>query len=364
MPPAQTTALLPLLFALFIACTVGRALAEPAATAAGNEAGVDVVHEPWRSDRPRWTFNAYWENDGGPLKRNNLEDRHYSNGFGFSLTFQPQWAHELQDHVPFAEQFGEARTAVGLHIGHLIFTPADLTVPTLIVDDRPYAGHLYGGVFWQRDNGRSLDHFQLDLGIVGPNAMGEEIQSNIHRWFDGDDPQGWDNQIDNEVTVQFYLRKKWRFDIAEFGKMELPVGVQVIPAVEAAVGTVYIHAEAAVTLRAGFNLPDDYGPGRLQDFASATGDQPDGWTLYGYVRGRARGVVHDIFIEGNVFSDSHGVEEEAFRGYLQVGIVFAWQGPSVNVEVGYSQTFMTEAFKKQDSGEAFGALTAGVWFSF
>jgi len=306
-------------------------------------------------------LHLFWENDGGPLKVNNATDRHYTNGFGFLLTFHPKWA----DAIALRDWLGGGKTAVGVHVTHLMFTPEDITTPTLITTDRPYAAFLGGGIFWQHQLDNRLDHLQFDIGVVGPAAQGEEIQTWVHEVVDDAEPMGWDNQIDDEFVFQFYLRRKWRFDLFDAGQMPMKLQAQVIPMIEGAAGFVYVHAEGGATLRIGFNLPDDFGQGRLQDFPSATGASKPGVSLYFFARGAGRVVAHNIFLDGNVTRDSlHTVDSETFVAQGQLGIVLIYHSEHAHVEASYSQTWLTDSFDIQTTNDSFGALTLTLWFDY
>lgn len=306
---------------------------------------------------------AYWENDGGPLKRNNLRDRHYTNGMAITVAHRPQWAEDLAGFIPFGDSFNasELQTAGGYTAGQLMFTPDNIGLAAPQPMDRPWAGYLYGGVYWQRADEEQFDHLQLDVGVLGPSSGADEVQGGIHDWVDDVDPKGWDNQLADEPTFQFYGRRKWRIDMKTPSNGD-GFGIQAIPAVGVALGTVYVNAEAGGTIRAGWNLPDDFGPGRLADPASATGERGEGWSLYFFGRGTARLVAHDIFLAGGVFEDGPGVEERDLVGEFQGGVAVAYECHDMTLAATYSQTFQTETFEGQQNGDEYGALTISLTF--
>jgi hypothetical protein len=45
---------------------------------------------------------------------------------------------------------------------------------------------------------RVSDQLSLILGFVGPVALAEPAQTFIHRLTGADEPQGWDNQLQQE----------------------------------------------------------------------------------------------------------------------------------------------------------------------
>lgn len=311
----------------------------------------------------RWTLSGYWDNDGGPLKRNNIEDRHYTNGFGFTLAHQAEWAEWLNERLPFGDEFD--RTAGGYMIGQQMFTPENIETTAIIDDDRPYAGYLWAGVYFQRANETTLDHLQIDLGVMGDWSQADTLQDEIHEWTDGIQPQGWANQIGEQVTFQATYRRKWRFDLNPIDIGETRIESQFIPQAGLTLGTVHRFVEGAGLLRVGYNLPDDFGPGRLTDVASATGEPRDGFYLYGYGRVAGRVVEHNATLEGNPWSDDpHTVDEEPLVGELTAGLATGYRWDRWAAEVSYSQTYISEEFEDQDASDGFGSLAISLtgWF--
>lgn len=343
----------------------------------------DEAESEESSDRRRpGAFKVYWENDGAFHDPTDSYDRHYTNGFAIVLEHQPPWAEDLADMMPLSERFeqrhGEARTGAGYQLTQLIFTPANLSATAPITTDQPYGSILYGGVFWQRQGQHErredlavLDHFELNIGIVGDDSLAEDIQDWVHNNFSGVDPQGWDNQLANEFTAQFHFRRKWRKDLgtvesAIFGGLEM----QAIPQAGIALGTVYRYGEAAVTFRIGQKLPDDFGPGRINDLQSVTGDPHlhNGWSWYAYGRAGGRVVQHDLFLDGSDFNTSIvSVDSEPLVGELQAGFAVSYRSDSRNrFDLTWGLTFMTETFDAPGANgtESYGTFVLSWMRSF
>ena len=316
-----------------------------------------------------WVFTSYAENDSNWAKPNNDSDEHYTNGLVLTLSSQPEFARDWAHALPLGPSPDtRVSAAAGLLFGHLMFTSQNIEDPTPSMDDRPYAGYLFGGAYWQRawqelGNPRvaTFDHIQLELGVIGPSSLAADVQESVHESFAGIEPEGWDTQLEDEFAIQAYLRRKWRFDLDEPGGWD----VQVIPGIGAAVGLVHRHLEAGATLRGGWNLPDDFGPGRLADFKAATGDRPgNGWGFYVYGRAAGRAVEHNVFLEGSNYHDSPGVEPEPLVGEVEAGVRIAWHGDCWGLEFGYGQTFQTREFKTERGTDSRGAYTASLFFLF
>jgi len=305
-----------------------------------------------------YTYTAYWENDSSFLKRNNAEDRHYTNGMAVTFSHRPEWAEGFADEATLGEVFD--RTAAGYILGQLMFTPELIQTRRLIRGDRPYAGYLFAGVYLQRANDHVFDHAQLDLGVVGPSSFADSLQKNTHDLFDAEQPRGWDNQLRDEFTAQLTLRRKWRYDLQDAAAFDTTFEHQVIPYLELGIGTFSRHAAAGATYRLGFNLSDDFGPGRLADPIDATSPQPNHTGGYGFVRATGRAVEHDLLLEGNTYKSSHGVNAKTLVGELQAGLAIQYHYEGWQLEAGYAQTFITEQFNGQQGSDSFGAVSASI----
>ncbi len=102
-------------------------------------------------------------------------------------------------------------TRIGFAVGHSIFTPQDTEAFGPLPDQHPYAGWLYGdySVLVERD-GSVLDMLTVSAGVVGPAALGEEVQNNFHRLINGDRVNGWNNQLRNEPGLTLTYERRWR----------------------------------------------------------------------------------------------------------------------------------------------------------
>lgn len=312
------------------------------------------------------TVRLFWENDATFFRLDNDTDRYYTNGTGVAVAWAPAWAEDLARKLPFGET---DHAGFGVTVGQLIFTPEDITQRALIPDDRPYAGYLYAGAYLQRIDrhdgpraGATLDHLQLDLGLIGDSSFAQDAQEFVHELLDDRDPNGWDNQLADEFTGQLTYRRKWRFDLLPLEHSRF--GLDVIPELVGRVGLVHRDLGAGATLRFGYRLPDDFGPARLADPNANPASRQEGFLAYGFVRGNGRIVEHNVFLEGSNFDDSHSVPIETFFGELQLGIVASYTRARHAFELGWSTTYQSEEFEGQDGGHSFGAWTLSYrhWF--
>lgn len=291
-------------------------------------------------------------------------DRHYTHGTRISYLSSedvPEWLEQGAALVPIFSRHGHLRTSYS--VGQSIFTPENISTKSLLKDDRPYAGWLYGAVGLISDHrvrdgkfrsGR-LDSLELNLGIVGPDAFAEETQTFVHKIVDSPKPQGWDNQLHNELGIMLVYDRQWQ---AQYIDEIMGMGVDLTPHFGLILGNVITSASFGTTLRIGRDLPSDYGPPLIQPSLPGSGffrpSKGFGWYLFAGLEGRY--VLHNIFLDGNTFGDSHEVKRRPWVGDLQAGVVFTWN----NLRLSFTNIFRTDEFEGQKSSTEFGSISLSV----
>ena len=291
------------------------------------------------------TFSAYWENDSRTIKPNGKSDRHYTNGLKLVYTAQPEWAW-LKD---FGDWGGAAdaittEKAVGFFLGQNIYTPNHADDPAKRRDqERVFAGWLYTGMFVQRRAGETLDHVELNVGVIGPSSKADSIQRCVHTMVNSDVPLGWEGQLGDEAAADFTWVRKQRYTEGLFAPTE---HTDVITDIGFTAGSLHRNIEAGIMVRYGGVLPKDFGPGRLALPSSAAGRDKDATrSAYLFARLAGRGVEHDRFLSG--------LTPRPLVGVASAGLVCRFG----DLEFAYSQTFLTPEFKEQDIADCFAAVT-------
>jgi lipid A 3-O-deacylase len=135
----------------------------------------------WADDQDRFTILG--ENDS--LYFNS--DKHYTQGPRLSdlrpeLTLESRWngpCDLLGTLAPvFQRNASPPKRRFALLFGQSLFTPKNLRLNAPAARDRSYAAWAYvGASLLQETGGRMLENFEIDLGIVGPAALGEPVQN-------------------------------------------------------------------------------------------------------------------------------------------------------------------------------------------
>jgi lipid A 3-O-deacylase len=283
---------------------------------------------------PEGIFTLVIEND--TLAGGNA-DKHYSNGLRMGwLTPDsggPSGLWELGQYMPFIDL--QARRRMGFAIGHNLYTPEDKNRTDRIFNDRPYGAFLYAGLAYQSQSDRRLDTVELDIGIVGPAALGEPIQNNFHRLIGSSEARGWDNQLDNEPGIALVFERKWRFLAETTGGY----GVDLMPHISGSIGNVLTYGGVGLTFRIGEDLAVDFGPPRIRPAlpGSASFDKP---------------------LDGNTFGAEQSIAKKPFVLDFQAGLSFIIS----QTRISYTQVWRTQEFEGQKRPDYFGSISISTKF--
>jgi hypothetical protein len=251
-------------------------------------------------------------------------DRYYTNGikFGGGAPFdilQLPATEILKQLAPHAE----GAIHLGLFLGQNMYTPKDITIKAPQPLDRPWAAWLYLGGVAQRAKGNRLDTVEIDLGLVGPSALGKEVQTEWHRLIGVRQPVGWHNQIPNEPAFLVSYVAKTRQPLGRANGVDL----EMVPHGGVTLGTVLTLARVGGILRLGRNMtgfgPDTIEPGGAmlqnmrRDIEPGRSHELE-WYVFAGLDHRL--VAHNIFLDGTVFRDSPSVRRRPHVYDMTLGV--------------------------------------------
>jgi hypothetical protein len=300
------------------------------------------------------TFSLLIEND-----KFTGTDRHYTNGILLSYLSAkddvPDWLRPAASLLPGIYEDTILRT--GYVLGHSIFTPDDIDTSEFVVDERPYAGWLYGGIALVGETGDQLDIWELDLGIIGPSARAEQIQNGFHQLIGVDEANGWANQIEDTFGYALVYQRKWR------NRWEYKLtgyGVAITPHVGGSIGNVGTFLNTGVTFRIGNDLTNDFGAPRIRPSLPGSNffvpKDEFGWYFFTGIDGRA--VAYNIFLDADTPGGEPQIDKKNFVGDLQAGVVMNVFGARLT----YSYVYRSKEFKQQKEADRFGSISFSLRF--
>jgi len=297
-------------------------------------------------------FNLYFENDIF-----DQTDKGYTNGVKFSAIYRVNTKEYPYLTLPFIHDESKNHF-VTFSIGQDIFTPEDTNATIPDPNDHPYAGWLYVAVSLHQADDVHSDTLELQLGVVGPAALGEEVQNGIHEKTGSDIANGWDYQLHNEPGFILSYEHRWRNVTDE---LFWGLNADAIPFANVAVGNVLTYLGTGAAVRFGWNIPHDFGKSVTHPAQEAglpafkkgtTRYRPRGsfYFLAAYDLGL---VARNIFLDGNTFKESASVpERDYFVGEFTAGI-----GLDIyDIHVAFMNTHKTKDYDLDIKGFNFGSI--------
>ena len=257
-----------------------------------------------------------------------------------------------------AAVWGDGVQRVSVDLSQSLFTPRDTQISPPDRRDRPYAAYLRASAALIHDTDTARSLIGLSVGVVGPSALGRQVQNGFHNIIGNSDNRGWGSQLKDEPAFELLVERTWRRPVTQFGGIE----VDVLPALTVGVGTVRDYVQAGASIRLGQGLGSDFGAPRIRPGLSGndpfTPTQPVAW--YVFVGADGQAVARDLFLDGSTFrSNSPHVSKKLLLGEVQAGLAVMLYG----VRLTYTHTWQSQSYTSQKSGLFnFGSLAASVRF--
>jgi hypothetical protein len=293
-------------------------------------------------------FNFYMENDA-----DFRTDREYSYGSEISLLYYRKEIKDIALHIPFTA-YKSADNYISFAYSQEIYTPSDIESSELIEDERPYAGYMYFSVGIYQSYEHVLRSLIMQAGLVGPSANMESVQKFVHGLIGSPMPQGWDNQLEDELTLQINYSQKHYYNLEKvFG-----LDTVAIPEFGFELGNASTKAFAGSLLRLGWGVPKDYGTYSMTNSSyskiplSPNNSYSKSWIFCFNFGVRTNIIVQDIFLDGNSFTASHSVEKENFTLEGMYGFSLRYE----NIDIDYVRIHTTKEYTTQQTNLGYGSF--------
>jgi len=270
------------------------------------------------------------------------QDRYYTNG----LFIYFRRAADQQKLKGNLEKFTYEISA-----GQKMFNPISGYRPDPTTHDRPFAAHLFGGVqtsFFYKNE--SLLKVGVNLGTVGPDALGEDAQDLLHSIVGFYEVQGWDYQIANDFAANANL---------QFAKLLHRSSDRIVDFTldtYANVGTTYNGAGIGVVFRAGdinqlFN--SNY-------YNASIGNKSKTQKLkqkefYFYAKPQLNYVAYDATVQGSLFNDNSPVTFGTKSFVFAQKLGFNYSTPRFTID--YSLIFQSKEIKSAAKAHQYGSIS-------
>jgi lipid A 3-O-deacylase len=248
------------------------------------------------TDTLHWLFRIYEDNDFINIRGRGTDDA-YTNGTRLDYFYQPRHAPKGFINRALPKAGDSSVNVYGWGLLELMYTPDSINDPSYQPNDYPWSGALVATHTLYSYNPVKKYDFQteLELGMIGPAALGRQAQTLIHGMIRYIKPLGWSHQFRNDVlaNINFTSEKQ----LAGNGS-----SVEFIGGGQISGGTMMNSLTLYPMLRLGKMNP--YFQGYLRQFASAGRNRHNkkNWQLYFIIRPEVQFILTEAVLQGGLFT--------------------------------------------------------------
>ncbi len=271
-------------------------------------------------------------------------DKNYTQGYNFELVI-PFFKKNPVNHLFLNPKNSESK--YGISIEHIGYTPNNIASPEIQFGERPFVAAIMLKSFKI-----STDTIQksrlvssLNLGLIGPGAFGKEMQVAIHESSGNTIPQGWQNQIKNDVVINYEIsHENQLLRFRNFLTIQSNATLRV--------GTLFTNVSLGGNATLGLiNSP----------FTSIKNKNK--FQLYAFVQSYITAVGYDATLQGGLFNNKSPYtipSSEMERLVAQNNIGFILQTRSLFFE--YTRTAITREYESGGHSAKWGGIKIGFKF--
>lgn len=271
-----------------------------------------------------------------------VKDQYYSSGLFAKYRWMP-------------EQTADLKIIKTLSLHHKIFTPYKSIVSSIQDHDRPFAALLCLTKSRLKASEKGLRQSTFQLGIMGPAALGREIQTALHDIYGFPKPIGWTYQIENSPVLGYAYSRTHKLinKDKKFSDSYVGYGVQV--------GTIYNHITGQIGGRIGFRelapMHQSMAFGTHLDGSNRRIESFLQWQIQAFVIG------YDATMQGGLFDNNSPVTfaPNILRLNASLGYFFT----AKNWNFGYRVVFSTNERSNltNDQGHFYGSISISKLFN-
>lgn len=268
-------------------------------------------------------------------------DYYYSQGISI------EYVHPSLQKFPISKlllRFPRSEVIYGTILNFFGYTPVNTHSDSILFGDRPYSSAISWSLFSSNTDTIRRLHFTntISVGIFGPLALGERLQTNIHRWLRNKLPQGWQHQVANDVIADYQLnveKQLWAY----------PNRFLLNGVAQAQLGTLKTKASVGTNMMAGY-FENPYKPIAVHKKKLQ---------LYLFGQARYHLVAYDALLQGGLLNRSS--PHTIAAGGISRLILQADAGIALNYKklfLTYSRSFISKEFRS-GTNHQWGGISVG-----
>lgn len=269
------------------------------------------------------------------------QDRYYTNGLFVNF----RSALEV-DTLNFRKKI------LSIDFGQQLFNAQTGAVPNITFVDRPFAAYLYAGASMQYfDENENSAKLSVQIGTIGPRALGRQTQEIIHETFGFYDVNGWQFQVNNEIGINVKLNSHTLLYRSKNKKTDFSMPL------EARIGNTFSGLKYGVLFRTGNINPLYHSVATQSNVSAHIENGVNKNEFYFFLKPSLDVVLYDATIKGGLFNEDKGpltFKTKPLVFSQQVGLAYASQRWTFD----FSAVFKTKELKEMKQSNQYGSLNA------
>lgn len=254
-------------------------------------------------------------------------DKNYTQGYSFELA-NSAFAKNPINYIFIPQK--QQKNIYGIAIEHIGYTPSNFVSTDIQLGDRPFAAAIYVksfSIITDRIKKRRLAQ-SLSIGLIGPGAFGKEIQTKIHELTGNKIPGGWDNQIQNDVVLNYMISiEKQLYRYNSLFSLQSVATIQL--------GTLFTNASVGLNTSFG-----------LIDFPFHNSNNISSFKIYMYAQPIVSIIGYDATLQGGILTNDNPYttangQLERITGQIDFGLILKYN----RLYLEYSRSVITREFK-------------------
>jgi lipid A 3-O-deacylase len=270
------------------------------------------------------------------------QDRYYTNGLFINFR-----------HATDQQKLGKnlEKVIYEFTVGQKMYNPGSGSAPIPALHDRPFAAYLYAGsnisLFYKNE---SALKFGLELGTVGPDALGEDAQELLHKIVGFYELAGWQYQIKNELAVNLSAQYVKLLTRNSDSKTDLSLEAY------ANIGTTFSGAGAGILFRTGkINQLFNSAATNSVIGNNSTSSKLVKNEVFFYAKPQLNFVAYDATISGSMFNKDSPVTFDTKRFVFAQQLGFNYSTPRFTFD--YSILFKSKEVKSVAKAHQYGTIS-------
>ncbi len=230
----------------------------------------------------------------------------------------------------------------GLKIMQNVYTPTSIKFAEIQKNNQPYSATLTFTQYHKEINfsKRYILNSEIQLGIMGPNAGGKEMQTGVHQAIGNNLPLGWDNQLANSPIINYNIQYAKPLLAKKY--------VEIMPYGTVRLGTLNYDLSTGASLSIG-NMPSafSYTPNKFEYSFSFNSE--------------VKQVFYNAVLQGSYFKKSTfrllptEIQNTVFQNDLKYTMRYH------NFRFSFAQTWLSKQYKK-GLNHTYNSVSFGMFF--